>query len=252
MVVAVAESGPERAGNSPADERRGNGDRKKRQPGRNQVKQIVNAGGNPAEEKVAFVAVAPAGVEGVGAPQQNRRRRRAGETAREKTDGEKEERAVDGVDQIFAEALDCAADDFGGGKRCGVPADDHRKRVARGRKVVSAQRFADCLSVFEKTARRDGDVEQNRRNGGRELSGEAGDRPRGGGNRQNEQEPARQAGENAVAEGFATECFNASCGAPEERDRVEPGMGIPQQEIQHQRNAEGDEKSDHRASSFMK
>ncbi|UKI30174.1 MAG: hypothetical protein L6W00_19630 [Lentisphaeria bacterium] len=121
MVVAVAESGPEGAGEGPADQQRGDGDGEKRQPCRNQVKQIIGAGGDPAEEEVAFVAVAPAGVEGVGAAQQNRRRRRTGETAREKTDGEEEECAVDGVDQVFAEALDRAADDFGGRKRRGIP-----------------------------------------------------------------------------------------------------------------------------------
>ena len=58
--------------------------------------------------------------------------------------------------------------------------------------------------------------------------------------------------ENAPVEGSAAEGFDFSGSPSEERDRVEPGMGIAQQEIQHQRNAEGDEKSGHRASSFTK
>ena len=138
MVVAVAESGPEGAGEGSADQRCDDGDGEKRQPRRNQVKQIIGAGGDPAEAEVAFIAVAPAGVEGVGAAQQNRCRRRTGETAREKTDGEEEECAVDGVDQVFAEALDRAADDFGGRKRRGIPADDPRERRVRGLRIASA------------------------------------------------------------------------------------------------------------------
>ena len=132
MIVAVSPC----AAQSPHGVTGGERDCKRRQPGRQPVREIINARGGASEVQVTFVFVAPAGVERVETAQEDGSRRRSGDAPERIAGGAPEARACYGVDEIFSETFDSAAHGFRFAQSFRFAADDHRKCAVRGFRVA--------------------------------------------------------------------------------------------------------------------
>ena len=204
---------------------------------------VVDPGGGPAKGEVAFIFIAPAGVEGVHRAEQHRRARRARRASGEIARHGPEKGAGHRIDQVFGDGFNAAAHDFGPVEAGGVAADDHRQRLAGGHKVIGGQRPADRLGVLHETAQRDGHIEPDSGGGSGGVRTESApdqqDASRGEQRRgQRGQAPAEEPRSDRGAEPVAGEGFDFRRIVAEERHRMQRRMGIADQQVEREGDAE--------------
>jgi len=239
VIVTVADSRLERGGGAHPAKRRGDGDRRQRQPGGEKVGGIVGPRRDPAEIEITFVAIPPAGVERIDRAQEDGSGGGSGESAKHIAEHGEKERARHRVSEVFAEALDAAADDLGFVERRGVAADDHGEGAPRRSEIAVLERAADRLAMLQETAQRNGEIDAAGRGNQPECrmyrAKQPDQTPCGRGGAENEQEPADESGGDSAAERGTAEPLHPPGGAAEQGDRVKPPVRIAEHRVESKR-----------------
>ena len=120
--------------------------------GRNVVEHVVDARRRPAEAQVAFVAVAPHGVQRVGEAEH--------QCARAAQERKPEQRAEDRVVAVFEHGFDGGLGDAGFVELAGIAGDDPRQALARAGQIARDERRGHCAGVFGQAAAADRKIQQ--------------------------------------------------------------------------------------------
>lgn len=181
---------------------------------RNEVEHVVDARGSPAEAQVAFVAVAPHGIQRVGEAEHQR--------PRPAQQGKPEQRAEDRVVAVFEHRLDGGLGDAGFVELGGVPRHDPRQALAGAGQITRRQRRAHRSGVLGEAAAAQRKVKQahvdRQPEPGVGLLQRAGQRDP----RQHRHTPRQQAGATTVGNA-PDQPFDGRCIAPEADQRMVMG-----------------------------